>query len=517
MGAGHRRWVACVALLAAASGACDSGDDEAAGPTTTAEPTSATTTAATEAAYEPVYVERACIEPVPDDPRVECGDLTVPADRSAPDEGDVVLPVVIIRSTSPTPQPDPLVHVTGGPGFPALTFAPYFLDADLGADRDFILFDQRGTGQSTPNLDCPEALASALENAAASDPPAEEDLRAAAAMSDCRDRLEAEGVDFDDYSTTATADDLDDLRRALGIEQWNLWGHSYGTMVVQEVLRRHPAGVRSAVLDGVLPLDVGTGSNRMASLARDALHHLWAGCAADPACAAAYPDLEADFRALVAEWDAEPLPVTATTPDGAEAEFLVTGADVVGGAFQAIYDTGLIPVLPSLVGTLRQRGDGATAIVRPLLEDAFDRDDRLHEAQTQAVNCVDGGRLDAAPDPAIGEAEPLVASFLTVDDREQCAGWGAPAPAAFNEAVTSSIPTLLLVGDYDPITPPRYAAQVAEGLSDSALVELPGLGHGTVFASDCAASLLQAFVASPVPDALDRSCVDDLGPPAWAT
>ena len=493
--------LACFLLVA-----CSSTDDETEAATTTTTPTTAPE-------YEPAFAEAPCEEEVPEDPRYECGALTVPADRDAPADGDVVLPVMILRSADPAARPDPVVHITGGPGFAANVWTQFFLEREFGGNRDVILMDQRGTGGADPSLDCPEQIEVAVQNGVAGDP-AVEDARFEAAMTACRDRLVADGVDLTDYDTPATAADFADLRVALGLDEWNVWGHSYGTAVTQELLRSHPEGIRSVVIDSVLPLDVGIGPHENTRLADEAFRRVFDGCAADAACAAAFPDQEADFRALVAEWDAEPFPVRAFGPDRVEHDFAITGRDVVEGAWQALYDAALLPVLPSLTNQLRERGDGASAIVRPLLEQSFIQVLDLSEAQQRSVDCADRGRfvLDAGP---VETDDPILAPFA-LGDETACARWGVePLPASFNELATWEAPTLVLVGEYDPVTPVRYSQDVAANLPNETLVVLPGLAHGPVFGSECAEDLLHAFVDAAGPN-FDQTCVDELGPPAWA-
>ena len=496
-----RRVVLACALLAA----CSSSDDE---------PDAVRTTTTTAPTYEPQFAERPCTEPVPDDARFECGTLTVPADRAAPGDGDVVLPVMILRSADPSALPDPIVHITGGPGFAAHVWTEFFLERDFGGNRDVILMDQRGTGRADPSLDCPELVEVAVQNGGADDPDVE-DARVEAAMTACRDRLVAGGVDLTDYDTPATAADFAELRIALGLDEWNVWGHSYGTAVTQELLRSHPEGVRAVVLDSVLPLDVGNGPAENTRLADDAFQRIFDGCAADPSCAAGFPAQEADFRALVAEWEADPFPVRAFGPDNAEHDFLITGRDVLDGAWQAFYDAALIPLLPSLTAQLRERGEAATAIVRPLLEQSFVQVLDLSEAQQRWVDCADRGRFVRVAEP-VDTDDPILVPFAEGDEVDVCAAWGVdPLPASFNELATWDAPTLVLVGEYDPVTPVGDAERVAEHLPNATLLVLPGLAHGPVFASECVEGVLHAFVDAPGADA-EQPCLAELGPPAWA-
>lgn len=503
--------VAAVALgLVGCSG--DGGDGAARATTSTAEPS--TTAAAPPGGYEPTFAARPCRPPAPDDPRVVCGDLTVPADREAPGDGDVVLPVAIVRSASPDPAPDPIVFVSGGPGDAALSVAGFALEVDLGGDRDVIVYDQRGTGAASPSLDCPEVDVAAAEALASADPVEVESARREAALAACRDRLAGEGIDVDDYDTGSQAADLADLRVALGIDDWNVWALSYGATTALELIRSRPEGVRSLYLDAGVPVDEPRGGDDLAVVVYGALEAFFAACAADRPCAAAYPTLEQDWRDLVADWDAAPFEVVARGPDGQERSFRITGADLVDGLHQALYDSSLIPLLPSLVAPLAERGDAATAIVAPLVEQFLGAP--VADGVNQSVLCADRVRLEegAAEQPV---PDPMVVAVAADDFVSSCESWGAePLPASFNEPVSSDVPSLVVVGSLDPIQPPPVARRMAATLSRSAVVELPGIGHGAVFGSPCGAELLRSFVASADPSAVDTSCVDALGPPEWA-
>ena len=94
------------------------------------------------------------------------------------------------------------------------------------------------------------------EQLAAPAPQTDERAIATAAHTACRARLVEDGVELDAYDTPATVLDVEDLRTALGIDEWNLFGVSYGTTVALEVVRQHPESVRSVVLDSAYPTDV---------------------------------------------------------------------------------------------------------------------------------------------------------------------------------------------------------------------------------------------------------------------
>ncbi len=229
---------------------------------------------------------------------VDCYHVIVPLDRANPSAGSAQLAVAVLRSSSRNPEPDPVIYMEGGPGAP--TFASDYPDYEDYSDfwwertssfrrsRDFILFDQRGIGLSRPSLDCPELhdLDRSLPEILHYDHPLIE--RETSELAACYNRLRAEGVPLEQFDTRNSADDVADIVRALGYEQVNLYGVSYGTRLGLEVMRRHPDLVRSAVLDGVYPPTIDAELDFPRAVA-GAFANLFEDCASDaglPACRA---------------------------------------------------------------------------------------------------------------------------------------------------------------------------------------------------------------------------------------
>ena len=251
-----------------------------------------------------------CDVEVPDGVEIDCGTLTVPADRADPDAGTVRLAFGVVRTDADDPAEAPVVYLSGGPGQGTLESVPQGFDqlyAPLAGSRDVVLLDQRGTGLSEPSLACDE-YTSWSRSTLGSDLPAEElEAQAVQALEECRQRLVDDGVDLADYDSAASAADVDDLREALGHDEWDLYGISYGTRLAQTAMRDHPDGIRSVVLDAAYPVDADLYAETPGNAVR-AMDALFAACAADPWCATAYPDLGQRFWALVAELDATPRP-----------------------------------------------------------------------------------------------------------------------------------------------------------------------------------------------------------------
>ncbi|WP_222192892.1 alpha/beta hydrolase [Modestobacter italicus] len=498
-----------LALLLLVAGCTGSGDDGDA--------------AATSGAAAPRAVEwGACEVEVPAGVDLDCGTLEVPADREDPDAGTVTLAFGVVRAAAEEPADDPLVYLSGGPGQGALEFVPLAfgqLYEPLAQDRDLILLDQRGTGLSEPSLACDEYSSWVRESLGSGAPVEELAAQATASLEECHQRLVDEGIDLSDYDSAASAADLDDLRRALEHEEWNLYGISYGTRLAQTAMRDHPEGIRSVVLDAAYPIDADLYEEGPENAAR-AIEALFATCAADAGCAEQFPDLEQTVTDLVAQLDAAPVPVTVVDPTtGERVESPLDGAGLVGFLFQSMYSTELIPLLPEV---LDAAANGEFGTIGLLLGASAQQLDLVSVGQQLSVQCQE--EVSSSDREAVAEAateHPLVEGFFTGNPTQGagifdvCADWdaGAGGPGK-DEALSSDLPTLVLAGELDPITPPRWGEQLAGDLSNGVFVEFPYTGHGSVGTHECAAQLVRDFLADPDAEP-DVSCVADVEPPVF--
>lgn len=505
--------------------------DTAAPPTATEAVTAtpvATATLAPTATAEPLeasFEASECAFEAPAGFEVECGYLAVPEDRDdATNERVARLHVAIFDSESTNPQPDPVVYLEGGPGGDALEAIPYVFEerfAPFLADRDLIMFDQRGTGYSQPSLDCPEYRELSLELLDDVLPLEEEERLFLESMEACRTRLVQEGVDLGAYDSAASAADLADLRRALGYEEWNLLGISYGTRLALTAMRDYPQGLRSVVLDSAYPPDVNIVTETPANLAR-AMETFFSACAEDDACNEVYPDLRSVFFDLVEQANAEPIVTPVFHPlSGERYEARLAGDDLIGVLFQGLYSEEIIPILPQFI---YDTADGDYELLSALLSNLIASDEFLSVGMNFSVQCQEEipftTREEArAATEDYPELETYFQSSATSGQTAftTCDLWDVPAaPAVENEVVDSDIPTLIVAGEFDPITPPAWGEQVHESLSNSYLFTFPGLGHGVSMAGDCPRGVVMAFLDDPSSEP-DAACMAGLAGPAFVT
>lgn len=452
--------------------------------------------------YQPIFEPAPCAFPVPAGYNLECGYLVVPENRTRIDSPLVRLHVAIFRNRLGIFITDPVVHLAGGPGSSSLNVASYMIGQGLDGildQRDFILFDQRGTGYSQPRLDCPErtSITGTLLERGLSAPGNDQIILDA--FRRCRDRLAGQGIDLAAYHSAASAADLSDLRLALGYDKLNLYAVSYGTRLALTLMRDHPEAVRSAVLDSAYPLQVNL-YTALAPNAERAFNVFFARCAADPSCNADNPDLRGVFYRLVEQLNASPISLP-FSEGGAEYTVRVDGSLLIDVLFVGLYNPAVTASMPKMIHDISQ---GSFSILRERLTLYFDTSPAL--GMQMSVQCAEEIPLNAAEEAftvAQGIAPPI-AAFYPVSVQPLfavCREWTGVAPdPRENLPVSSDVPALILAGEHDPITPPEWGRLAAQSLSRAYFREFAGHGHWVTRSSRCALSMALAHWNDPTQD-----------------
>lgn len=487
-------------------------------PTATAEPMPA---------YTPVYTELASCPfdlDAPEGVTVRCGEVTVPENRQNLESGrEVVLPIAIFGREDVEPAADPVVYLEGGPGGYALDTLAFsfedlvvpFLDT-----REFIVFDQRGAGYAEPDLTCTEIRELTFELLDDQPNPEVQNAQFLEATAVCRDRLAGQGIDLSAYNSAENAADVNDIRLALGYDEWNLYGISYGTRLGQTVLRDYPAGVRTAVLDSVYPLDVDLLRDLPDNLDR-AFDIFFEACEADAACNSNYPNLKSRFFALVDQLNETPaeFEITYISPNSNGIEnydVVYDGNGLIGLLFQTLYSNQIFPAMPQLI-TEAEAGnyDSLGFLYGALLANG----EFFSTGMYRSVQCRE--ELAFSDESEIEAASVAYEEYLTYFDDwevdlEGCDIWDVgTADARENEPVVSDVPTLLLTGTFDPITPPAWGARVGETFSADFYFEVPEVGHGASTSAECAMGMVQDFLADPTAEPAS-DCLADIEPVLFA-
>jgi len=459
--------------------------------------------------------------------KASCGYLVVLENHSGPTGRTIRLLVAKYPARSPEKRADPVVYLAGGPSDIAPLEVNGLIAADFIRDRDILVVSQRGTMFSEPALTCAplddffrELLSIRFYSAAT------ERAHLAAAEA-CHRELAATGADLSAYNSTESAADFVDLRKVLGIAVWNVYGASYGSYLAQTLMRDHPEGIRTVVLDSVLPPAYTIPGNWW--ITRAAFDNLFHACAADIACNAAHPHLEATFTRLVNKLEAEPLTTTVNDPaTGKDVKVVLDGGALVDWLRNQNYAVPLLRAAPERIdGLAAGRADAIEAIAK-------DRTGRapppgpdfpaLGYGLSYGVSCREdypfatqadlaaAGR-QAFPDyPASIQGEGVGGwAYVNQDCRDV---WKVPAaPEAMRQPVASSTPTLLISGSFDTLTSLAGAEAAAAKLSKATIISIPGIGHVVGPQSPCAQTVVTSFLADP--GTPDTSCVGTLKPPTF--
>jgi pimeloyl-ACP methyl ester carboxylesterase len=428
----------------------------------------------------------------------QCTTFAVPEDRSKPGGRSIALNIAWIppRNTG-DPATDPVFFLAGGPGqaavatFPAL--APVF--NDVMKDRGIVLVDQRGTGKSNP-LNCKNEASDQF----GSDPAA-----ARTWIEGCIAELSAK-ADLRRYTTTDAVADLDAVRKAIGADKINLIGVSYGTRMAQQYTLRHPQHVRTVTLDSPVPNTLGLG-NIFAGNLDSALQAQFALCKESPACKGRMGDPRAELQSVLTRLRANPVQVTYRDGStGEEVTETMTADHVAGLVRMYSYMPAAGALLPQLIHEASQGRYANLMALAKMMQS--DMQDAMSMGMQMSVICTE----DAASMVTRAEdADTVLGNRMVEAMAAMCQAWPkGDKPADFNTPLKGDLPVLVLTGEFDPVTPPRYGEQIANtGLPNARWLNLKGQGHNVIGAG-CMPKLFAQFIEKADAKALDAKCLDKL-------
>jgi pimeloyl-ACP methyl ester carboxylesterase len=432
-----------------------------------------------------------------------CAQFQVPENRDATASDSagrkIDLKLALIKSDAEAADTDIVVYLAGGPGQSATETWPQMAAAlaPLRKHHHILLLDQRGTGGSHP-LTCPTDKDDA-----------EERLALDAVRNHVRDCLAVveKHADARAYTTTAAVADLEAVRQALGAPHFDLVGVSYGTRMAQQYLMRHPGAVRSVVLDSVAPNELVLGEEFAINL-DDALKAHSVLCKQNADCERVFGDPYANLRKLRDALRAQPQVYAYRDPL----------------TFAAVHQTLNDITLAGLVRLFAYTPE--TAALLPLSIDAGLKADYVplagqskllrgdlaelsENGMQMSVLCTEDADL-LTPRPQ--DAATVLGDALINVLKAECEIWPrGTRPADFHAPLKTDTPVLILEGELDPVTPPRYGEQVLKGLGNGRLLVAKGQGHN-VIGRGCMPKLVGEFVDKLQPQAVDAKCLDALGP-----
>ena len=428
-----------------------------------------------------------------------CGLISVPEDRQSTEGRQINLNIMLLPATSTLVLPDPIFFLAGGPGQSAVDTGPGLFSRlkDIRRERDIILVDQRGTGNSN-SLSC-ELDISAIESMSLS--AQEYGKRQVEKLKSCLTEFDA---DPSLYTTPIAMDDLNEVREKLGYGKINLYGISYGTRAGLVYLRRHESTVRSLIIDSVVPLTMAIPKN-VALDAQTAFARLVQDCKNQAGCAEAFPNLHAHLKELVQRLTDSPEAVSVVHPRTGVTMTGPLDPVLIGRLIRSVlYNRTLSSLLPLAIE------EAWAGNYQPMstLGYAFsgDEDDLgMSMGMMSSVLCSEDMTLISEPFHSDDFDNALFETLNPI-----CQFWPkGEIPQSYYAPVESDVPVLLTSGELDPITPPKYGTEAALTLSNSRHLIVAGVGHAASV-NGCLPKIMDTFLDDLDPTNLDATCADKL-------
>ncbi|HET6977190.1 MAG TPA: alpha/beta hydrolase [Pyrinomonadaceae bacterium] len=415
----------------------------------------------------------------------------------------IPLNIILLPAKNPKPAPDPLFYLAGGPGAAATGYAEASFMAGLRRNRDVVLVDQRGTGESNPLNCAPFGSREDMRGYFGEQFPVEK-IRA------CRTELE-KVADLKLYTTAIAMDDLDEVRAALGYDRINVYGGSYGSTTSLVYLRQHGDHVRSVAIFGVAP----PAAKIPLSFARgvqDAVNRMFADCAADQTCKTAYPSLEADLKTVLARFDKGPVEIDVPNVFTQSSQKVTVTRDAfVDGIRQMLYVPNAAAALPALIHM--GAGGDLSGLVGTAFQVVSQIDAKISRGMQLSVICAEDTPFITAEDIKTTSANSFYGDARVRPTMKACAEWPQPkVDASFLDPVKSDLPVLLVSGELDPVTPPWLAQIVAKTLSRSKLVVVPNATHNSY---ECIENVVADFIDKGSAEGLDVTCTEKIKRPPF--
>lgn len=431
-----------------------------------------------------------------------CGWFERPENPDDPESRPIRLRLAVVPALSPNPKADAFTVINGGPGGSSLAMYADMAGTfrSIRRERDIVIVDQRGTGASNP-LDCPQLEGADLDT--------EVEL-VESATRNCLDTLPG---DPRFYTTSVAVRDLEAVRAELGYEHLNVYGVSYGTRVAQHYARRYPERVRTLIIDGVAPPEVPLGPNAAINAQRT-LDRLFDRCEADDACSKRFPDLRSSLKALERRLQSNPVPLMIAHPiTGVRESVDVNDNHLLLTLRMLSYAPETAQLIPLIIDEAEANGNFVPLATNALLIEQ-ELTGAIRFGMHNSVICTEDapyfGELDLNALDATYIGPQQAESLITI-----CEQWPVgPMDEDLRQPLTVSLPTLILSGEEDPITPPAYGAMADAALPDSLHLIGGGQGHG-VIGRGCFPSLAAEFIDQGTLAELDTSCVERLSHPPF--
>lgn len=426
------------------------------------------------------------------------GYLEVLENRQDRNSRTIEIPIYIFKSRSENPKKDPIIYTVGGPGSTTMPTAQYMNYYKYLDDRDFILVEQRGNYYAKPHLDCPEWSKAIYESNQPNFDLANYDELFEQSAKSCKERLEQQGIDLNGYNTNEIASDINDLVNVLGIDEYNLLTISYSTKIAQVLMRDYPDKIRSVVMDSPLPLEVNYDEESVKNL-MESITTLLSDCENNKKCNSAYPHIKSRFFEYLKEKTVNPLKVEIENPKNGEMEtFYLRGEDLITVFTSA--STGNIPDVPFEINKLLN--NDLTSVKEKLTYLFQEPNGGAGIGMRLSVWCAEENPFNSLEkiETETNKYPEVTGLSPAVFDDKVCKIWGVKRVAEIeNQAIKSSIPVLLISGEYDNETPVKWAKSMTNNFMNSYHLIFKGWKHTptTNWSNQCAMIAANDFFNNP--------------------
>ncbi|HET9342302.1 MAG TPA: alpha/beta fold hydrolase [Candidatus Eremiobacteraceae bacterium] len=470
----------------------------------------ASSTAASATISDPLQTH-ACVTGKTQTPSL-CGTFRVYENRQAASGRTIDIHFVVLKANKPTDRA--IFFNPGGPGAGATQFAGYIADGvfekflpRLRDSYNIVFVDNRGSGLSHP-LQCDFFSAAKPQTYFLQ-------IWPDAQLKACRAKL-VQDADLSFYADDFAADDLDDLRAALGYPKIVLSGTSGGTTFFLDFARRHPSHVESVVLEGVAPPHLLIIPLQDAQGGQLTIDHIATDCEHDAGCRAHFPHFRAHFAAIVERLEHGPITIEVENTTTHKLEKVQLSKQVFGDRLrQALYSNASAAYVPYVID---QAYAGNGVPLGTMIEASADGlNSIISEGDNLSVTCAEDIPFITEADIAQTSVGSFIGDSRVRAQQHACKIWNVrPVPAAFQDPVRSTAPVFMISGTDDPTTPPQYATEELAYLPNGKQLLIANASHDTEV--DCADALAERFVRQQSVKDLDtRSCAAQYHRPAFAT
>jgi pimeloyl-ACP methyl ester carboxylesterase len=429
---------------------------------------------------------------------VTCFTIPVNKDKAQPALGTYSIAVAIAKSDVRSLQP-PVLYLHGGPGIATLDNLTRYLTLPawklLRKQHDLIFMDYRGTGASEPEL-C-NYLQDSLYTFATTNPSATTfKAKELLLYTDCLQALEKRGIALSTFSSLQLASDADEIRKALHISSWNIYGVSFGTTVALNILRNFASGVKSVILDSPFPPNAPW--NDFVRPFATSFEVLEKKILIDSVTAKLFTNLRKDFVSAVQRLNQTPTKLSFKRGNNIVIHNY-SGDDFAWSIWNALLKPKAIPFVPMAI---REIGSGNDAILQQW-SDAFSGSDtygKFSETQSRAILCFEGRpQKDQDTEESLLRNYPDFASFNSGYNTSICDVWRPDhADQSIFAPVVSALPVLILSGEYDPVCPPLFGELTARTLSNATFIVVPAASHAVIQADACIRAIAANFFINPL-------------------